>query len=105
MTPDEATRRLARRHTEKKIWPMTRNDPKAGPDGYIHYCADDHEPWPCLVHVALTTTDHPDVRAGLAVTELPQTGEAVLCLGVPYHGTEWTLEAIRAALSATSEPT
>jgi hypothetical protein len=53
MTRDEATRRLARRHVEKKSWPVTRNDPKAGPDGYIHYCADDHEPWPCDVHVAI----------------------------------------------------
>jgi hypothetical protein len=53
MTRDEATRRLHRRHVEKKSWPVTRNDPKAGPDGYIHYCAGDHEPWPCDVHVAI----------------------------------------------------
>jgi hypothetical protein len=110
MTRDEATRRLHRRHVEKKSWPVTRNDPKAGPDGYIHYCAADHEPWPCLVHVALTMTDHPDVRAGLMV--LVGAAESVIRHGnvrpfaeMARADLQTAVEQARAALSATSEPT
>jgi hypothetical protein len=127
MTRDEATRRLHRRHVEKKSWPVTRNDPKAGPDGYIHYCAADHEPWPCLVHVALTTTDHPDVRAGLLTEALRMEKgwptpmhmhriadwlDAALLPARYGDVLRWVadacdadLAAARAALSATSEPT
>jgi hypothetical protein len=111
MTRDEATRRLHRRHVEKKSWPVTRNDPKAGPDGYIHYCAADHEPWPCLVHVALTTTDHPDVRAGLERERaLVEALQALMDTSPTLFQPEiWddclaALAASRAALSATSEP-
>jgi hypothetical protein len=51
MTDDvkDLRERLARIHTETKVWPFVRNDPRAGADGYIHRCRKDAEVWPCLV--------------------------------------------------------
>jgi hypothetical protein len=92
MTPDEATRQaLEERHFAVSSKPF--------PTGSIDICFTDEQDWPCdtAKALALTTTDHPDVRAGLALLD---DVHKALHLGTvcPDH------EGIRAALSATSEP-
>ena len=47
MTRSPSSEPLTWRHADEPQWPLTRNDPKAGPDGYLHRCRVDGESWPC----------------------------------------------------------
>jgi hypothetical protein len=111
MTPDEATRQsIEARH-------YTTSDPDIAEGPFCAECGS-MWPWPCDVRLVLdlTTTDHPDVRAGLAQmpTDRPwaihrfRDGRFLVALYDPGYENAVDADldsAIAAALSTTSEPT